>query len=83
MAVSATGGGEAGSLSFTVTSLAARHQVRSTGSVATADTALTGTTVGVTVDGTTTSFALDGTTTLADLARPDRRRRTSVWTPRC
>ena len=42
--------------------------MRSSGSVATADTALTGTTVDVTVDGTTTSFALDGTTTLADVA---------------
>ncbi len=68
MAVTATGGGDPGSLSFTVSSLAAQHQVRSSGSVATADTALTGTTVDVTVDGTTTSFALDGTTTLTDVA---------------
>lgn len=67
--VTATGGGAPGSLAFTVTSLAARHQVRSSGSVASADTALTGSTFDVTVDGTTHSFALDGSTTLADLAR--------------
>lgn len=67
--VTATGGGDPGSLNFTVSSLAAQHQVRSSGSVATASTALTGTTFDVVVDGTTTSFTLDGTTTLDDLAR--------------
>lgn len=69
VAVTATGGGEPGSLGFTVTSLAARHQLRSSGTISDPTAALDGSTFDVTVDGTTTSFALDGTTSLNDLAR--------------
>lgn len=70
--VSATGGGEPGSLSFTVTSLAARHKLQTSGSfTASTDTVGAGTFDITNADGTTTlaSITTDETTTLADLAK--------------
>lgn len=70
--VSATGGGDPGNLSATVTSLAARHTMQTTGSFASATS-----TVGVgslditSEDGSTVlaSITTDAATTLADVAR--------------
>lgn len=72
VAASATGGGEPGNLSFTVTSLAARHKVQTSGSfAASTDTVGAGTFDVTSADGTTTlaSITTDETTTLDDLAR--------------
>lgn len=68
----ATGGGAPGSVSFTVTSLASRHRLQTSGSFAApTDLVGTGTFDLTSADGTTTlaSIATDATTTLADLAQ--------------